>query len=149
LRLTEVRTVVCGAVAGKVCNTHRPRETKIRNLMSALWSHAIRQEWITFNPIAKVSTSAKRLREPDVLTPVEFRALLRELPLRERAAVMLAGSTGLRRSELFALRWRDVNFFTMEISVTRSVCAESLRRDEDGSQPQTRAIAPFSQGCSG
>jgi len=55
-----------------------------------------------------------------VLTPAEFQALVQELPLRERAAVMLAGSTGLRRSELFALRWGDVNFFTMEVGVTRS-----------------------------
>jgi integrase len=46
--------------------------------------------------------------------------LLRELPLRERVMVMIAGSTGLRRSELFALRWSDVNFFTMEVAVTRS-----------------------------
>jgi len=34
--------------------------------------------------------------------------------------VMVAGSTGLRRSELFALRWSDVNFLTLEIAVTRS-----------------------------
>ena len=33
----------------------------------------------------------------------------------------IAGSTGLRRSELFALRWSDVNFFTMEVAVTRSI----------------------------
>ena len=46
--------------------------------------------------------------------------MLLELPLRERAAVMLAGSTGLRRSKLFALRWSDVNFFSMEVAVTRS-----------------------------
>ena len=32
----------------------------------------------------------------------------------------MAGSTGLRRSELFALRWSDVNYFTMEVAVTRS-----------------------------
>jgi integrase len=61
------------------------------------------------------------LREPDVVTPTEFQALLKELSLRERAAVMLAGSTGLRRSELFALRWNDINFFTMEVGVNRSV----------------------------
>lgn len=95
-------------------------KTKIRNIMSAVWSHGIRHQWITFNPISKVRCSAKRLREPDVLTPGEFQALLQELPLRERAAVMLAGSTGLRRSELFALRWSDINFFTMEVAVTRS-----------------------------
>jgi integrase len=95
--------------------------TKIRNIMSAMWSHAIRHEWTQFNPISKVRTSAKRLREPDVITPAEFQALLRHLELRERAMVMLAGSTGLRRSELFALRWTDINFFTMEVAVTRSV----------------------------
>ena len=95
-------------------------KTKIRNIMSAVYSHGIRHEWITFNPISKVRCSAKRLREPDILTPGEFQALLRELPLRERVMVMIAGSTGLRRSELFALRWSDVNFFTMEIAVTRS-----------------------------
>jgi integrase len=45
---------------------------------------------------------------------------LGELQLREQAMVMLAGSTGLRRSELFALRWYDVNLLTLEIAVTRS-----------------------------
>jgi hypothetical protein len=43
------------------------------------------------------------LREPDVLTPAEFQAPLKELRLREKAEVLLAGSIGLRRSELFAL----------------------------------------------
>jgi len=81
----------------------------------------MRHEWIAFNPISKVRCSAKRLREPDVLTPGEFQALLQELPLRERVMIMLAGSTGLRRSELFALRWSDINFFTLEIAVTRAV----------------------------
>jgi integrase len=120
LRLTDVKTVAVEQWLERLPFAPATR-TKIRNIMSALYSHAIRQEWITFNPIAKVRTSAKRLREPDVLTPAEFQALLKELPLRERAAVMLAGSTGLRRSELFALRWSDVNFFTMEIAVTRAV----------------------------
>lgn len=120
LRLTEVKTVAVEQWLEGLSFAPATK-AKIRNLMSALYSHAIRHEWTTFNPIAKVRTSAKRLREPDVLTPAEFQALLKELPVRERAAVMLAGSTGLRRSELFALRWCDVNFFTMEVAVTRAV----------------------------
>jgi integrase len=95
-------------------------QTKIRNIMSAIFSHDIRHEWITFNPISKVRCSALRLREPDVLTPSEFQALIGELSLREQVMVMLAGSTGLRRSELFALTWGDVNFQSMEIAVKRS-----------------------------
>lgn len=55
------------------------------------------------SPFTKVRASAKRLREPDVLTPAEFARLLGELALRERTMVILAGSTGLRRSELGAL----------------------------------------------
>jgi integrase len=55
-----------------------------------------------------------------VLTPTEFQALLLELSLREQVMVMLAGTTGLRSSELFALRWSDVDFQKMEVAVTRS-----------------------------
>ena len=89
--------------------------------MSALFTHAIRYELINTNPISKVRTSSARLREPDVLTPEEFRSLLPELPLREQAMVMLAGSTGLRRSEMFALRWSDICFQTMQVFVTKSI----------------------------
>jgi site-specific recombinase XerD len=49
--------------------------SKIRNIMSAVFNHAIRHEWMDRNPIAKVRVSAKRLREPDVLTPAEIASL--------------------------------------------------------------------------
>jgi integrase len=94
--------------------------SKIRNIMSAVFNHAIRHEWMDRNPITKVRTSAKRLREPDVLTPAEIASLLAELELRERAMVMLAGSTGLRRSELVALTWADIDLELMQVNVRRS-----------------------------
>ncbi len=94
--------------------------SKIRNIMSAVFNHAIRHEWMDRNPITKVRVSAKRLREPDVLSPAEFASLVPELDLREQAMVMVAGSTGLRRSEFVALTWRDIDLELMQVYVRRS-----------------------------
>jgi site-specific recombinase XerC len=55
-----------------------------------------------------------------VLTPEKFQNLVTQLSVRDRAMVLLAGSTGLRRSELIALTWADVNTTTLEVNVLRS-----------------------------
>jgi integrase len=73
------------------------------------------------NPIQLVRQSAKRKAVPVVLTPVEVQRLLSALVLRERTLVLVAFGTGLRMSELFALKWRDVNFQTKEVSIVRSI----------------------------
>ncbi len=93
---------------------------KIRAVMSAVFAHGKRHGMVTDNPIGGVRCSSQRLKEPDVLTPAEFKALVNELPVRERAMVLLAGTTGVRRSELIALKWHDVNFETLQIEVNKS-----------------------------
>jgi integrase len=95
-------------------------KTKIKSAFSVLYSHAIRHEIVSLNPISKVRTSSKALREKDVLTPAEFRALLVELSVRDRAMVLLAGSTGVRRSELIALTWSDLDLQAMAVNITKS-----------------------------
>jgi integrase len=99
----------------------RGSRAKIRNLMSALFSHAIRWEWTERNPIKSVRQSAKRMRTPDVLTPDEIMALLKELPEPLRTAAELDAFTGLRRGELIGLQWEDVDFENLVIHVRRSV----------------------------
>src|SRR5258708_5865800 len=69
----------------------RGSKAKIRNIMSALFSHAMRWEWAQNNPIANVRQSAKRLRTPDVLTPLEITALLTQSPEPLRTAAERAG----------------------------------------------------------
>ena len=79
----------------------------------------------TADPISAVRSSSKRLRTPDILTPSELEALVLELSQRERVMALLAGSTGVRRGELMALRWRDVDFQLSQANVTHSIGAMS------------------------
>ena len=94
---------------------------KIRNLMSVVFNHAIRHQVYSHNPIRLVRQSAKRRKIPVVLSANEVQQLLDALALRERTLVLLDVGTGLRMSELFGLKWKDVDFDAHEISVVRSI----------------------------
>jgi integrase len=94
---------------------------KIRNVMSLLFNHGRRHDLCDRNPIQWVRQGAKRRTAPDILTRDEVQGLLANLRFRERTLVLLAVTTGLRRSELFALKWRDVDFQAKQIHVTRSI----------------------------
>lgn len=94
---------------------------KIRNVMSVLFNHACRYEFFERNPIRLVRQSAKRQAAPNVLSPGEIKTLVDGLDLRDKALVLLAAFTGLRQSEMFGLKWRDIDFDPKTINVTRSI----------------------------
>ena len=128
LDIRDVRTVV---VERWLRQMHRAdgapladaTRAKIRNLMSVLFNHAIRYEWLEQgkNPITLVRQGAKRKNIPTVLEPPEIQSLLLQLSSSFRLMVLLDATTGLRRSELFALKWSDVDFSNLELNVTRSI----------------------------
>src|SRR6516165_10622656 len=94
---------------------------KIRNVMSLLFNHGRRHDLCERNPIEWVRQSAKRRTTPDILTTNEVQSLLANLRFRERTLVLLAVTTGLRRSEIFGLKWKDVDFQVKQIHVIRSI----------------------------
>lgn len=132
--LSDVKAVDVEAWLGSLPLANGSR-AKIRNVMSAIFSHAMRYEWLGRNPIALVRQSAKRLLLPDVLTAEEIGALLAELPEPCRTAVLLASCTGLRVSELLALKWSDVDFGKGEIRPCRAIVDQvvgSLKTEASG-----------------
>src|SRR5260370_18005411 len=68
-----------------------------------------------------VRQSAKRRSPPAILTAAEIRTLLEGLKIRERTLVFIAASTGIRQSELFALKWGDINLSAGTMNVARSI----------------------------
>jgi integrase len=123
--LSDVRTVAVEDWLRSLPLANGSR-AKIRNLMSTLFNHAMRYEWAEKNPIRLVRQSAKRERTPDVLTAEEIRALLSQLEGPYYVMAFLAAVTGLRVSELLALKWEDVNFAAGEIRLTRAIVSQHV-----------------------
>jgi len=119
--LSDIRPVGVEAWLATLKQLANGSRAKVRNIMSAIYSHAIRWEFFDRNPITPVRQSAKRQREPAVLTVEELRAILSELEGIYRVMVYVAVTTGLRVSELIGLRWSDCNFEAEEIRLKRGV----------------------------
>ncbi len=120
LYLDEIKAVEVEAWLRRL-SLARSSRAKIRSILSILFNHACRYELFDRNPVRFVRQGAKRRRAPDVLTAAEIKELVDHLLLRERTLVLLAVSTGLRQSELFGIKWRDVDFQRGELSVVRSI----------------------------
>jgi len=120
VRLSEVRTMEVESWLRRL-PLAKSSCAKIRNILSVLFNHACRHELFDRNPIQLVRQGAKRRTTPSVPTPPEIKALINNLGLRERTLVLVVASTGLRQSELFGLKWGDINFAQMAMSVTRSI----------------------------
>lgn len=124
-RLRDVKSVGVEEWLKALSLTNGSR-AKIRNIMHAIFNHAIRWEWYSHNPITRVRQSAKRSRIPIVLSIAQVQALLDNLRDPVRTMVLVDVSTGLRIGELLALQWRDIHFENLEISVTRSISLQHI-----------------------
>ena len=130
-RLSEVKAVEVERWLKTLCFPDgvplaKGSKAKIRNIMSALYSHAIRWEWVTKNPITSVRQSAKREKVPEVLTVDELVKLLAAIPEPFRTAVFLDGASGLRVGELLGLKWEDVDFKKSVIYIRRSIVKQRV-----------------------
>jgi integrase len=101
-------------------------KTKMQNMLSTLFTHAMRYEMADRNPIKLVRQSAKRQSSPEIRTVEEIRALLAGLDGQYYVMAFLAAVTGLPVSELLALKWSDVNFAAEEILLNRAIVCQHV-----------------------
>lgn len=124
MRLEQVKTVEVERWLRTVDRANGTK-AKIKTVMSAIFSHAVRWEFSPYNPISSgipvgtggkrgpsvgVRVSAKRRQDPLVLSPEEVKLGLTEMQFRDQLLVFLIGALGIRRGEMGALRWMDCNF---------------------------------------
>ena len=136
LSLSDVKTVAFESWLGTLDLSNGSR-AKVRNILSAIYSHGMRWEFTDRNPITLVRQSAKRQHAPCVLDVEEIRALLAELTGMYRVMVFVSATTGRRVSELLALRWQDCDFGAGEIHLTRGIVRqrETMMKTEASRKP--------------
>jgi integrase len=116
----------------------------IRNYLGSL--HAILDfAMVRPNPVTDARKPAAADADPDIrfLSEDELEALLRAVPddhlgPTDRALYLTAALTGLRQGELFALRWRDVDWMAARMRVRRSFARKRAGREAQFGRPKSK-----------
>ena len=67
--------------------------------------------------LVKVKKGAKHLKKIVIITPEQFKGIVRELPEPYNLIVLICGCLGLRVSEGLALEWSDLNWEAATVSI--------------------------------
>lgn len=121
LRMADLRTsdVEDWLSALSVCGKSK---NNILIPLRSLFGKAFRDELIERDPLARIENQPHRAKEPDPLSTDEINAVLSAAEGQVRNIIQFAIWTGLRTSELIAVRWQDVDFEAgkVRIQVTRT-----------------------------
>src|ERR1700690_881065 len=104
----------------------RGSKAKLRNIMSAVFTYALRHRWMDRNPMREVRQSAKREQVPARLTADELGRLMNELDLMHSVMILLLVPTGMRRGEIMALQWQDVNWLEKTLTIHKSIWHQKI-----------------------
>ncbi len=109
-------------------------KNKLLVVMHGVMRRAAHVWGLSGNPVAGVEKQRTRSTgDLEVFSPEEVLALIRAAASAQDGAIFLtAAFTGLRRGELLALRWRDVDFAGSLIRVRGSYAAGALTSPKSG-----------------
>ena len=102
--------------AGKAPSTVRNAILPLR----AIYRRACHRDEVTTNPTINLQLAANRSHRDRVARPDEAAALIAAVPVCDRALWATAFYAGLRRGELLALQWDDVDLDQRLLHVARS-----------------------------
>lgn len=117
--------------------------------MRVLYKFAMLWEWVpaTANLMSlfSIKGSTKRKRTPRIIKPAQFLQIVNLAPdVTTRAMIYGAYCLGLRASELFGLKWRDIDFFEHKVHIQRKIVDGRVGKVKT---PSSEAKLPFPPEC--
>ncbi len=127
------------AVLKKTTKRKKPTTTKTANnmlkLMKTVFKYACKWGYMRFNPAEDIESFPVSHEEMHFLEPEDIRALLNASLEPFRTLFLTAVMTGMRRGELLALQWGDIDWNSSRIFVRRTLfwfsCEEASERKHD------------------
>jgi integrase len=129
-RIQKLRTVHFADLYGKLQSPKTksgaglsPRTVgHVHRLLHRVFEHAVKWGVSANNPVAQADPPAVERTEIDILGPDQVRQVLRGLKGRPLYPIAILGlATGMRRGELTALRWKDVDLDGGKLRVEQSL----------------------------
>ena len=91
-------------------------------ILSEALRQAVRWRMLAINPAEAVTPPKPQETEIEILNNGELARLLQEArPTRSFPAILLAATTGMRRGEVLAVRWRDLDLDDAVLTVNQAV----------------------------
>jgi integrase len=139
--------VELGRSGGKDGNPLAPSTVKTAGqLLSKILKEAIKSRRLKYNPCKDVSLPRPGVKPMNIAVETEIESLAESIDGRYRAIPLIGCHTGLRASELFGLRWRNVHFELRCLDVvTTTVEGDGyFEQDQPTKSPAGRRRVPLS-----
>ncbi len=125
------------AQAGLAANTVRNLLAPLREILAS----AVDDELIRANPAARLKRQGPPPRRIEPPSRAQVEAVIAAATAETARVITLAATSGLRRGEIFALRWADVDFEARTLRVGASNHAGTI--NEPKTQAGTRLVPMF------
>lgn len=118
------------------------RKNNILIPLRQMYEELYQEEIIDKNPLDRVKNLPIHTREPQPFTPDEVIKILNELEGQEKNLIQFAFWSGLRTSELIALRWQDVDLEQNRIHIRVAKVRDHLKSTKTKSGTREVTLQP-------
>jgi len=142
--LTEINTGMLQQYVAMRLKKVKPK-TVINELvpLKLMFKHAVRWGYLKNNPAEYVERPRVEKEEMEILSPMGIRLLLENVTPKYLPFFLTAILTGMRRGELLALKWYDIDWIHNQIYVRRSLWRGQFVTPKSKSSVRRIDMSPF------